>query len=444
MLLKLDNLTAVGLVITLCFAALAYGAVEPWSIAAVIAALAALLILWALKTLFEKQTVVLLPASFWPLTGLWLLALLQSFRRSGLSQDVEASRIAVIIGGAMLCFLFLCLNLINSRARVKGLVKFLSFYGFGMAIFALLQHFTWNGKFYWLRKPLNDLSTPYGPFANHNHFAGYMEMLTVLPVALVAAGAIRREQRPLYSFMASFMGVTIFFSLSRGGILSLVCSLLFIGVVAGISPLAGREGKAGLWRPIVAVLGIAAIITLAMLWIGADPVIGRFSESSDTLSTSRLWIWEDSLRVFRDHPFLGSGFGSLQTVYPHRAQYDGALGYVAQSHNDYIQILAEGGIISGILVLWFLGLVLRDVFRGIRMRDPVIAGLSLGAGAGIVAILVHSTVDFNLQLPSNIMLFLLLTAIASFCGRASSTSGAEVDYPVRNPNAPHIRDGVLK
>jgi O-antigen ligase len=304
-----------------------------------------------------------------------------------------------------------------------------------LAVFALLQYFTWNGKFYWLRPPLSALGNPFGPFANHNHFAGFMELLIGLPVALIVAGAIRREERIFYGFLVVVMGMAVLFSLSRGGMFSLFVELVFIAVCGW--HLRRHAAVSRFWRGI-AVLVILVPILVGTLLIGADPVINRVTgEGQDTLATSRGWVWKGSFQVFKTYPLLGAGLGSLQTVYPQRSEYDGAHGFVAQAHNDYLQILADSGMIGGVLALWFIWVVLQDVRRGMRARDPLIAGLALGSGAGIVGLLVHSLLDFNLQLPANAMMFLLLCAMASFCRQQVAaqetalelSSGPRLDAP---------------
>src|SRR5438477_648049 len=98
-----------------------------------------------------------------------------------------------------------------------------------IAIFALVQHFTWDGRFYWLRPTL--ATSPFGPFANHNHFAGYMELLIPLPVALVVAREGRGEIRLLYLFAAAMMGVAAVASLSRGGMISIAAGMMFIALL---------------------------------------------------------------------------------------------------------------------------------------------------------------------------------------------------------------------
>jgi O-antigen ligase len=175
-----------------------------------------------------------------------------------------------------------------------------------------------------------------------------------------------------------------------------------------------------------AVLAIAVAITAGILWIGAAPVIDRVAESLDTgvdiSSVNRSAIWTDSWSVFRASPFLGAGFGAFQTVYPLHGRSDGSQ-IVAQSHNDYLQVLADCGIVGAAIAVVFIALLFRATARGVRSSDPLVAAIAAGSGAGIFAILVHSLFDFNLQLPSNALLFLLLCAVVSgACTLASERS----------------------
>ena len=101
---------------------------------------------------------------------------------------------------------------------------------------------------------------------------------------------------------------------------------------------------------------------------------------------------------------------------------------VSESHNDYLQVLADCGIVGGMLALWFIVSVFRAVVRGTRSRDPLLRGLALASGAGVFGMLVHSLFDFNLQIPSNALLFLFLSAVASSVGAIRVSRDVE---PVR-------------
>jgi O-antigen ligase len=446
MSLRLDNYIAIGVLVVLCFAALAHGAVEPWSVAIVKLLVAVLILLWGLRVVLEKRLLLILPAVTWPLVCFLLLGVIQcvNFRSHSLSQDVEATRGTIAIYATVLLMFLLSANFLANRERLRVMVSVLTFFGFALSVFALLQYFTWNGKFYWIRSPLSDLGSVFGPFANHNHFAGYIELLIGLPIALIVANGIRREERIFFGFLATMMGVAILFSLSRGGMISLVIELVFIAILSGRLQRQSAPPSA-VWRG-VAVVALLLIILAGAIWIGADPIINRVrGDGRETFATSRTWVWKDALRVFQTYPISGAGLGAFQTVYPHRSDYDGVYGYVQQAHNDYLQVLADSGIIGGVLALWFLSVVWRDVRQGLRAHDPLIAGLALGSGAGIVGLLTHSLFDFNLQLPATAMLFLLLCSVAAFCRRKVAEQEASVVVsPGPRLNVPTFTVGVLR
>jgi O-antigen ligase len=221
------------------------------------------------------------------------------------------------------------------------------------------------------------------------------------------------------------MGIAEAASLSRGGIVSLTAGILFVAAASTRSRRGSRiedreaEGYAASvrssilnLRSSILVFLIAAAIVAGIFWVGADSGLAeRLADSQlDVSPYGRPGMWSDTLRMFRAHPILGVGLGAFQTVYPIYGRGDGSF-LIEFAHNDYLQTLADGGIVAAALAVWFIIATFRGFVRGIRLRDPLRRGLALGAGAGIFAILVHSLFDFNLQLPSNALLFLVLSAV---------------------------------
>src|SRR5262249_34166898 len=149
------------------------------------------------------------------------------------------------------------------------------------------------GKFYWIRT--NHVSaSPFGPFANHNHFAGYMEMIAPLPVALVLTQRMSAERRIFYCFAAAIMGIATLASLSRGGVLSMACGFAFV-VLATIKlrtkshvvNQARRIGKARsrartVFSTFLPAALLTAVIGIGVFWIGTDPLVHRASQSQSS------------------------------------------------------------------------------------------------------------------------------------------------------------------
>lgn len=432
-----------GLLAAVVFTGLAFGAVEPWSIFVFEVIILALLLFWGMKVLRDGRLELTVPAIALPVAALLAVGLIQSIaltRSDGswvsLSMNVGYTRSAVTVLAFLLIALVIASNFFVSRERLALVGHFLVVYGLALAIFALVQHFTWSGRFYWIRPTL--ATNPFGPFANHNHFAGYMELLIPLPIALVLTRAVGREMRVLYGFAAAIMGLAMVVSLSRGGLISLAAMLMFLVLVSIRVPRiwrlergrrefleADRKGPGAVGRfravasQVIVVSAIVAVIGAGVLWIGADPVIQRVTQGQpvegspqETFSSSRGWIWRDTISMIRANPLLGVGLGAYVTAFNLYTTSDGSL-KVPQAHNDYLQIVADGGIVGGLIALWFVVVVFRVVARGLKSRDHMLSGLALGSSAGIVGILVHSLFDFNLQIPSNALLFLILAAVAS-------------------------------
>jgi len=423
---RLGKTIAVGLMIAVVFTALAFGAVEPWSMFLFEIIVVALIALWAARAGLNKRLAVTLPDAALPFAVLVLFGLIQSVaipdntgRWMSLSMNAGATRLTVTALVFLLASFVLISNTFTTRKRLSVLSAFLVIYGLAMAIFQLVQHFTWDGRFYWLRPTL--ATSPFGPFANHNHFAGYMELLIPLPVALVIAREGRGETRLLYLFAAAMMGVAAVASLSRGGMISIAAGMMFIALLSVRLRREKQSSRVAMFfSQAVVVIAIMAVIAAGIFWIGADQVIKRVTQGQtassaagrETFLSSRGWIWRDTFSMIRANPILGVGLGAYETAFPIYSESDGSL-RVPQAHNEYLQVAADAGIVGFLIALWFIVAIFRTVSRGVRSRDPLLAGLALGSGGGIFAMLVHSMFDFNLQIPSNALLFLLLVAVAA-------------------------------
>src|SRR5262245_12031726 len=231
---RLGGAIATGLLAAVVLTALAHGTVEPWSIMLLELIVLALMVLWAIKVVRDKRLKLTIPPVAFPLVALIGVGLLQSISLTGsggerrsLSLDVESTRRTVIVLVFLLISLVIAANFFTNRRRLASLGGLLTIFGLALAIFALIQHFTWNGKLYWLRP--NTVSTSaFGPFVNHNHFAGYLELLIPLPIGLIITRAVRQETRLLYGFAAAAMGIALVASLSRGGMIGLAAALVFL------------------------------------------------------------------------------------------------------------------------------------------------------------------------------------------------------------------------
>src|SRR5208283_5324230 len=128
---------------------------------------------------------------------------------------------------ALLALFFLCVQSYRTRAHWRGFVWFLLLLGFAVSLFAILQHFTFNGKLYWVRE-MRYGGTPFGPYVNRNHFAGFAELLIPLALVPLVLGKVRRQRLVLVGLFAVVPIMALLLSASRGGIVSFCVELVLL------------------------------------------------------------------------------------------------------------------------------------------------------------------------------------------------------------------------
>jgi O-antigen ligase len=275
--------------------------------------------------------------------------------------------------------------------------------------------------------------SPFGPFVSKNHFAGYVEMATLLAMglALGLAAAARRGSGALSwvassrasgvvvaAGVAAAMALAVLVSLSRGGAVSLaVGSAAFFALRLSLRkrPSGARLAAA------LALGGLAAALAVAVLPAESRERIASVADARDEPSGSfRVRVWRDGLRAAAHSPLAGYGLGSFASVLPRSKTSAGDL-RVEHAENDYVELLTEAGGLGLLLALVATTAGATSLVRGLaRERDPLLRGLGTGAAAAFVALVVHSAFDFNLRIPANAVLFALVAAIG--LARASPTS----------------------
>jgi O-antigen ligase len=394
----------IGICVLAAFAVLAHGAVEPWSEAVLEMGAAVLLLVWSSQALMVGQMKLIWNPLLWPLIGFWLVAVLQL--AIGITVVPFLTRIELLKYSALLALFFLCVQSYKTRAHWRNFVWFLLSLGFAVSLFAILQHFTFNGKLYWVRE-LQYGGVPFGPYVNRNHFAGLMELIIPPGLAIQILGGERRDQLPLVTLFILLPIGALFLSASRGGIISFVAEVAFLTILI----VARRREKK--------VLGAAALILILSVilvsWLGIGAALDRFAayKKLETSEGRRVEMVQDSLRIFQDHRILGTGLGTLQEVFPlYETVYDGLV--VNHSHNDYAEALAETGVMGGLCGIIFLLFLFWRAWRILSLEgDPRSFAYHAGALVACLGLLVHAGVDFNFHIPSNALIFLLQSALAT-------------------------------
>ncbi|HUL73819.1 MAG TPA: O-antigen ligase family protein [Vicinamibacterales bacterium] len=331
---------------------------------------------------------------------------------------------------ALFCaFALLLLGLVRGirLVRLEWLVSALIALGLGLAIFGVIQQALIKRAdplVYGMWRPGYG-ATPFGPFVNKNHFAGWMVM--VLPVVvsyLVALVATSQRPRELdwpgaLRWLASIgggrlvfigvslliMGLAVVLTGSRSGMVS---AALAFGVVA---VLLWRRPETRIARRFV-IAGGVVLVAAAVLWAGLGATLARFEQATGALG-DRWGAWQDTVRIIKDFPVFGTGLGTYGYAMLVYQTVDRTSIY-AQAHNDYLQLAAEGGLLVGVPAVIAMAGIGRGIWRRLASSDEDVLTrwLRAGAVAGLIGIAAQSLVDFSLQMPGNTVMFVLLLALA--------------------------------
>ena len=393
-----------GICALVVFAVAAHGGVEDWAQAVFETGTGLLFLAWALWIYFTREEQIVFSPLLPPMAALALIVCGQWLFRGTASS--YSTRMDLLLLVSDLILLFLAVQAFRTLKDWRGFVWFGMVFGFLISIFGILQHLTFNGKLYWFRE-MRYGGIPFGPYVNRNHFAGFVEL--ILPLALVplVLGRVRRERWPVVGLFAVVPIVALFLAISRGGIVSFGIELAVLALVLIQRRTMGKQLFAG-----------AAVLLVALLmvsWLGVEQILQRFSsfQSLEATAGKRGSMRRDTWQIFLHHPVTGTGLGTLQIVYPlYESLYDGKI--VNHSHNDYLEALAETGILGGFCCAWFLGVLFSESLKRLRQLNNSFAGaLQLSGLVACSGFLVHSLVDFNLHIPSNALLFFLMAHLAT-------------------------------
>lgn len=318
-------------------------------------------------------------------------------------------------------FFAVALYTLDTSARLRRLTAVLTVFGFAYAFYGILQMVLSPDKIYGIYKP--QTATPFGSFVNRHDFAAVIEMLIALPLGMVLSGSVRADKRLLYLVAVALMGTSMLLSGSRGGLIALIAEILLLVIITTRSR--GTKG-------IILKGGLSILLLLSAvggaIFVGGDTSLTRFAESatSDDITSSRRQIWTNTVNLIGDSLPLGAGIGAYAQAY---TKVDSASGFerVEQAHNDYLQVVADAGVVGFVLGGLFLFWFFREGLRNSKTENRSRRGIAAGAFAGCFAILVHSAFDFVLHITAISVMFLAVLAILIASGRTYDDDITDVD-----------------
>lgn len=406
----------------LAFAVFAHGAVDGWASGALETGAALLFLYWAALVAAGAATTVRWTGLHAAVLALCVYSLFQWLLH--LTAYPYLTRVELMRLVAYFLIFFLFSQAFRLRRELEGFAWFLLLLGFVVGLVGIAQYLTSSNKVYWIREtPLG--VRPFGPYVNRNHFAGLMELLIPGGGALMIFRGVRREQVLFVALLTGIAAAALFLTRSRGG-------MVVLGFEVALLIWVNKRREAGAKRR--GLVGVSVLAVLALVaWLGASSVletVSRFRASEVTVGR-RVSMFKGAARIFLDHPLVGTGLGTLVSVFPrYDIAYDGKV--VDHAHNDYIEGLAETGLIGGMCGFAFLFLLLRDALARLREEQGHFSfALHAGALTAACGLLLHSFVDFNLHIPSNAALFLTQAGLA-ISPSLPASSGASVHFRQRN------------
>lgn len=319
----------------------------------------------------------------------------------------------------------LAAHLFDSKRRASLTVRALIGLGLIEAVYGSVEYLTGQEKiFNFSKQYYTGMAT--GTFINHNHFAGFLEM--TMPF-LVGGGlyyfqvwqenrrrrySSRQQQRAsagfqsfVYIFLVIVILAALIFSRSRAGILAALISLLFIALLAQL-----RVRRKSWLVGLLAFIGVAAAYGL---WIGLGPVLYRFEllrlGKQEFDIATRVAFSKDALGLLHDYPWTGTGLGTFSLAFRHY-QMSWVQLFVEHVHNDFLEFATDAGIPgAALLFLPIVYLLVKMVV--VFLRDPrrYRSSVLLGCIGSVLAILIHSAMDFNLQIPANALTLAVVLGI---------------------------------
>ncbi len=264
----------------------------------------------------------------------------------------------------------------------------------------------------------------WGPYLNHSHFAGLMELAIPLAAGLILYRVTRIRflpgtplKRKLVRFFEDksllpmafglaaivLMVGVLFMSLSRGGIISTLVALLFFTVAVTLGRTFKRRG--------LAVAASVVMVLLIVTFFSWSSLEERFGTLGEPLKLERINVWRDSSAIVAEYPLTGTGLGTFADVYPlYQSHYPTV--FFSHAENEYVETAVELGIPGlflalSILVLYFVQTLRQWAAR----RNTFVRCIAAGGMASCAAIAVHSLSDFNMRIPANLIIFSVVAAL---------------------------------
>jgi O-antigen ligase len=442
--LLINRAIYIGLLLVIPFTAIPYGSVELWWEAVFKCAVFILFALSIIEGLIIRKWHIENQQLLFPLLGICLLAFIQVLplgketdSQAGITNPIYKTISAdpyetnlFIWKLLALCMLLVLLwRYISTSRRLQTLILVIIAMGIATAMFGIIrQSIQHNSPGFVL--PSLYPNEGYAQFINRNHFAFLMEMC----LGLVLGLTLRGNRRSLLLLLSAGIPLwtALILSNSRGGMMSMISQVIFFillyfsinsskhknKAMEGWKSILWRGGRSVVIRTLI-IIGLIGMMTASIIWVGGQPLANRIESTmvepgieNVRDGSSRQEIWNATWQMIKDYPILGVGFGGYWVSI---ASYHNASGRLTprQAHNDYLEVLANGGIVGLILVIWFTVIFIKKIRERLKSTNSFYQTAYIGSLTGIWAVATHSLFDFGLHNTCNSVVVTSLIAIST-------------------------------
>ena len=383
--------------------------------------------LWAVRLIKEQDRFSRSLTKSWPALIMLVTAVswssVQAIQGTGLSISPNDSLHDSLFGWALVCFFILTLQLVNSRKRLLLLGYTLVGSALFQAVYGSLMTLTgYEFTFFIPKDSYQGVST--GTFINRNSQAGYLVMCVSIGIGLMISTLNdegshswrERGRRWLTALLSKKIILRISLLIivaglvmthSRMGNTSFFASLMIIGVIGLILSRKATRGMIVLLTSLL-ILDVFVVGT----FFGVEKVAQRLQTTS-VEKESRDEVALTTIEMAKLQPFSGTGAGTFYTAFPEHRTEEIGRGFYVNTHNDYLEFVSEFGVIGTLpLALLMIGSLGAGLYAQYKRRNKVLRGMAFGSSMSILAMMIHATVDFNLQMPANALTFMVVLALA--------------------------------
>lgn len=392
----------------LVFGPLAIGAVRWFEFIYIQAAAILIAVLWIIRAWTKPTFEVFWPPICWPVVAFLIYALIR-YRTAEVEYVARLEFLRICVYAVVF---LAAVNNFHRQEFVQAIVWTLLGLATAISLYGLYQ-FATNAPTVWhFIKPATYVHRGSGTFINPNHLAGFLEMILPLGLAMVLTGRLSHVARIILAYACALLLVGIGISLSRGGWIATSLTLICFFVAILIH-------SRSRWI-IISVL-LCLFVGMAFYLGSSIQFQNRFQKTfaSGKFGDSRIDYWKPAVQMWKENPWTGVGPAHFDVRFPkyRPKEVQARPQYV---HNDYLNLLADWGVLGAIMVVAFVVTFYVGALQAAKyLRRKTDSGegksnraaIVFGGGFGLLALLLHSVTDFNMQIPGTVICLLTILAV---------------------------------